>query len=127
MSPDNGTSAEKPYIVEYYYKLRWGHQEEFLRLFRKNHLPVLQRETETGRILEVTAAAPRFHATEDGRWDYRITIVFRNAAAAVAAPLGEEEMRALFPDKETFEREEQRRFEILEAHWDLPLVPLTLI
>ena len=26
---------ENPYIVEYYYKVKWGHQEEFLSLFRK--------------------------------------------------------------------------------------------
>ena len=127
MSPDSAARLDQtPYIVEYYYKARWGHQEEFLRLFRKNHLPVLKREIETGRILEVSAAAPRFHATEDGRWDYRVTIAFRDATAAVAPPLGEEEMRALFPDKELFEREEQRRFEILDAHWDVPLVPVSL-
>jgi hypothetical protein len=27
----------------------------------------------------------------------------------------------LFPDQATFKREEQRRFELLEAHWDVPL------
>jgi len=27
----------------------------------------------------------------------------------------------MFPDQETYKKEEQRRFEILEAHWDLPL------
>ncbi len=114
------------YVIEYYYKVRWGHQEEFITLFRKNHLPVLQRETEMGRILEVSAVAPRFHATEDGRWDYRVTIVFRDAAAVLGPHLTEEEKRQLFPDKETFQREEQRRFEILDAHWDVPLVPVAL-
>jgi len=29
--------------------------------------------------------------------------------------------RRLYPDQETFRREEQRRFEILDAHWDAPL------
>lgn len=114
------------YIVEYYYKVRWGQQQEFLELFRKNHLPVLRREVETGRILEFTAVAPRYHATEDGRWDYRVTIAFRDANAAAAPPLVEDEMRRLFPDKEVFEFEERRRFEILEAHWDLPLVAVPL-
>lgn len=117
---------DQRYVVEYYYKVRWGHQEEFIRLFRRNHFPVLAREIETGRILEVTAAAPRYHATEDGRWDYRVTIAFRDPAAAMAAPLGEDEMRALFPDRDAFEREELRRFEILDAHWDVPLVAVSL-
>ncbi len=114
------------YIVEYYYKVSWGHQQEFIDLFRKNHFPKLMREKEIGRILEVSAVAPRFHATEDGRWDYRVTIVFRDVAAVDGPKLGEQEMRALFPDKETFEREELRRFEILDAHWDVPLVPVAL-
>jgi hypothetical protein len=114
------------YVVEYYYKIRWGYQEEFLRLFRKNHYPVLARQIETGRILEVTAVAPRLHATEDGRWDYRVTIAFRDVAATIGPSLGEAEMRALFPDKEAFEQEERRRFEILEAHWDVPIKAVAL-
>jgi len=27
----------------------------------------------------------------------------------------------LYPDQAKFQKEEQRRFEILEAHWDVPL------
>jgi hypothetical protein len=29
--------------------------------------------------------------------------------------------KRLFPDQEAYRKEEQRRFEILEAHWDVPL------
>lgn len=120
------TAAAEPFVVEYYYKTRWGSAAEFIRLFRKNHLPVLRKEMETGRIVSVTAMEPRYHATEEGRWDYRVTITFRSVADAYSAPLGEHEMRALFPDQETFTREEQRRFEILLSHWDLPIRPLAL-
>jgi hypothetical protein len=35
-------------------------------------------------------------------------------------------IKQLFPDQETFRKEEQRRFEILQAHWDVPLVPVSL-
>ncbi|HEX9105607.1 MAG TPA: hypothetical protein VF832_00225 [Longimicrobiales bacterium] len=126
MTAESSDHSGEQFVVEYYYKVRWGHQEEFLRLFRKNHLPVLLREQETGKIADFSAVAPRYHATEDGRWDYRVTISFRDAVAAMSGPLPEAELRKLFPDKETFEREEQRRFEILDAHWDLPLVALQL-
>jgi hypothetical protein len=32
----------------------------------------------------------------------------------------------MYPDQDTFQREEQRRFEILDAHWDLPVKNLEL-
>jgi hypothetical protein len=35
-------------------------------------------------------------------------------------------VRQLYPDQETFRREEQRRFEILLAHWDVPTVAVDL-
>jgi hypothetical protein len=50
-------------------------KEEFIELFRKYHYPVLAHGMEKGTILQVTGAAPRYHGTEDGRWDYRVTIV----------------------------------------------------
>ncbi len=115
--------AEAPFVVEYYYKAKWGYAEEFARLFAKNHLPVLRKQVESGRILEVKAVKPRYHATEEGRWDYRVTIVFRSAAAAADASGEAAIARQLYPDQETFRREEQRRFEILLAHWDVPILP----
>lgn len=126
---DQGTQAgteEKPSVIEYYYKVKWGYADEFIRLFRKNHYPVLKKQIEMGRILSVTAATPKFHTTEDGRWDYRVTITFKNARIAFSDFDSEAINRELYPDQETFKREEQRRFEILLAHWDLPVSPLDL-
>ena len=70
--------SDKPFVVEYYYKTKWGHADEFLRLFKKNHYPLLKKEVEMGRMLKVWMDQPRYHTTEDGRWDYRVTIVFKN-------------------------------------------------
>jgi hypothetical protein len=116
-----------PYAVEYYYKVKWGHSEEFLTLFKKNHYPLLRKGMESGRMLKVFMEQPRLHMTEDARWDYRVTIVFKNAAVA-NEPDPEEAalIKQLFPDQETFKKEEQRRFEILDAHWDLPVTPVDL-
>jgi hypothetical protein len=113
--------SDKPYVIEYYYKARWGYADDFIGLFRKNHFPVLKKEVELGRILKVTAVKPRFHTTEDGRWDYRVTIVFKNVQATADGFDEESLKKSLFPDQETFKKEEQRRFEILLAHWDLPI------
>jgi hypothetical protein len=113
---------DQPFVVEYYYQTKWGYADEFLRLFRKNHLPVLKKQIESGRLLSVKIEKPRYHSTEDGRWDYRVTIVFKNVAAAHDSTAEETIIRQLYPDQETFRREEQRRFEILIAHWDVPIV-----
>jgi hypothetical protein len=115
-----------PFVVEYYYKAKWGHADEFLRLFRKNHYPVLKKQVEMGRMLKVWMDRPRYHTTEDGRWDYRVTIVFKNAAVANEVFDEDALKKQLFPDQETYAREEQRRFEILDAHWDLPVRPVDL-
>src|SRR5256714_13240523 len=113
--------TSQPFIVEYYYKARWGYADEFLQLFKKNHYPVLKKEIEMGRLLKVWVDQPRYHTTEDARWDYRVTIVFRNATVANEAFDEAALQRQLFPDQDTFKKEEQRRFEILLAHWDLPV------
>jgi hypothetical protein len=113
--------SEHPFVVEYYYKTKWGHADEFLRLFKKNHYPLLKKEVEMGRMLKVWMDQPRYHTTEDGRWDFRVTIIFKNAAVA-NEPFDEDAIKKqLWPDQETYNREEQRRFEILDAHWDLPV------
>ena len=101
-------AADEPYIMEYYYKVQWGHQQEFLQLFLKNHYPLLQKNVESGRMLSVRVETPANHTTEDGRWDYRVTIRFKNST-----------------DQEKYKREEQRRFEILLGHWDLPVTDIT--
>jgi hypothetical protein len=117
---------EQPYVIEYYYKAKWGHAEEFLALFKKNHYPVLKKEIELGRMLKVSMTVPRYHTTEDGRWDYRVTIVFKNAAIANDNFDSSVVIKQLYPDQETYKKEEQRRFEILDAHWDLPIKDVDL-
>jgi hypothetical protein len=74
----------------------------------------------------VTASRPRYHAAEEGRWDYRVTIVFKDVAAAHDASGEEALKRQLFPDQEAFRREERRRFEVLLAHWDVPVEEVEL-
>jgi hypothetical protein len=58
--------ADKPYVVEYYYKAKWGYADEFIQLYKKNHFPVIKKEKELGRILQVTAAARGFTRRKTG-------------------------------------------------------------
>jgi hypothetical protein len=124
-APPQG-AANSPYTMEYYYKTQWGHQQEFLDLFLKNHFPLLRKIQQTGRITALKVETPANHMTEEGRWDYRVTITYRNSTVATTSDPDEEGLiRQLYPDQETYKREEQRRFEILLAHWDLPVTDIT--
>src|SRR5580692_2333438 len=124
-APPQG-GANQPYAVEYYYKCQWGHQAEFLQLFLKNHYPLLKKIQSTGRILSVKIETPAYHTSEELRWDYRVTIVYKNSTLATTTNPDEEAfIKQLWPDQETYKREEQRRFEILAAHWDLPVTDIT--
>jgi hypothetical protein len=124
-APPQG-GAGQPYSVEYYYKCQWGHQQEFLDLFLKNHYPLLKKVQSTGRMLSVKIETPAYHTTEDGRWDYRVTIRFKDSTAATTANPDEAAfIKELWPDQATYQKEEQRRFEILLSHWDLPVTDIT--
>jgi len=119
-------AKDQPYAIEYYYKAKWGHAEEFLALFKKNHYPVLKKEMELGRMLKVSMVTPRYHMTEDERWDYRVTIVFKNATIANDNFDSSAIIKQLYPDQISYKQEGQRRFEILDAHWDLPIKDVDL-
>ena len=124
-APPQG-GADAPNAVEYYYKVQWGHQQEFLDLFLKNHYPLLKKIVASGRMISVKIETPANHMTEDQRWDYRVTIVFKNSTLATTSNPDEEAfIKELYPDQATYKKEEQRRFEILLAHWDLPVINIT--
>jgi hypothetical protein len=124
-APPQG-APDKPYAMEFYYKVQWGHQKEFLDLFLKNHFPLLRKIEESGRILSLKIETPANHMTEEARWDYRVTIVYRNSTIATTSNPDEESMMTkLYPDQAAYQKEEQRRFEILLAHWDLPVSDVT--
>jgi len=109
-----------PVTVLYFYKTRWGAHDQFVELFERNHLPVLEAQLEAGRLLEVRRYVPRFHGDGRADWDVLVTITYRDWAALEdhsEAAIAER----LFPDQKRYREEERRRFELLEAHWDVPL------
>ena len=114
-------ASEKPFAVEYYYKVKWGHFDEWLELYKKNHWPFIDEAIKSGDMLSAVVHRPRNHAGEDNRWDLRVTITYRNILIAHGLDDFdfEAESKKLFPDQETFEAEERRRFELLEEHMDV--------
>ncbi|HEX2221863.1 MAG TPA: hypothetical protein VHK06_05010 [Candidatus Limnocylindria bacterium] len=73
----NGT----PVTVAYFYRVRWGHHQEWWELFTRNHWPILADQLRSGRLLDVSAHAPRFHGAGDESWTYLVTITYRDWAA----------------------------------------------
>src|SRR4029450_9792205 len=109
-----------------FYRGQWGYPDESLGLFRKNHYPVLQAQVTSGRMTSVRTFVPTYHGDGRADWTFAVAITFKDAAAMMG-PSGEEEIvRRLYPDQAKFKKEEQRRFEIVEAHWDVPLNELDL-
>ena len=107
------------FTVEDYYKVQWGHADEFIDLWKKNHYPLLKKAQEKGDVISIVAARPRLHSGEETRWDFRVAVTFKNAALAFDEGLTAPYKNPLYPDQETFKKEEQHRFEILLAHWDI--------
>jgi hypothetical protein len=112
--------------VWYFYRVKWGHQDEFLDLFQKNHYPVLKEEVKAGRMTSVRTYVPTYHGDGRADWTFAVALTFRDAAAMTGPSNEEAIVRRLYPDQATFRKEEQRRFEILDAHWDVPLNELDL-
>ena len=117
--------AGRSITVQYFYRVRWGFHDEWLDLFRRNHWPLLREGVRSGRMLDVRLHEPRFHGDGRADWDVLVTITYRDWAA-MEAHTEADLITRLFPDQELFAREERRRFELLEAHWDVPLEELNL-
>jgi hypothetical protein len=112
-------APDEPFVLENYYKVRWGYADEFIALYKKNHYPLLKKAIEKGDILSIKVEKPRLHDSEETRWDFRVTLVFKNAQAAYDPNLTEPYKKSLYPDLEKLKKDEQHRFEILLAHWDV--------
>ena len=119
--------SAQSFTVENYYKVKWGYAEEFINLWKTNHYPLLKKSKEKGDLLSVVAEKPRLHSSEDSRWDFKVTLIFKNAALAFDPDLTTPYKKELYPDQEKLTKDEQHRFELLIAHWDVMVedVPLT--
>lgn len=117
-----GTTAGETRTTWYFYTVTWGFQDEFLDLFQKNHYPVLNAQLQAGRFAAVRTWVPRYHG--DGRADWTFVVEIVERVGVTGIPSEQELIKKLYPDQATFRKEEQRRFELLVAHWDVPLNPV---
>ena len=117
-------SAGEPKTTWYFYTVKWGAQDEFLDLFQRNHYPILKAMEKAGQYLSVRTYVPENHG--DGRADWTFAVELVQPANRPPSPTEEEIVAKLYQDRAKLAREEQRRFELLAAHWDVPLNRLDL-
>ena len=118
LAAQNTKPAEKPFVFESYYKIKWGYAQEFIDLWRANYYPLQKKAMENGDIISIVAEKPRMHSGEDTRWDFKVTIVYKTGLG-----LGQVNTDAykkdLYPDLVKLAKDEQYRFTLLLAHWDI--------
>jgi hypothetical protein len=105
-------------MEQWVYRVKYGFKDEWWKLFQKNQLSVLNREKDLGYVINYTIYEPAFHISEESRWDFQLIIVFKSQEASTHAS---EIERQLFPDRDQFKKEENRRWELTTNHWDMPV------
>ena len=106
-----------PFITEAYYQIEWGHFDEFMELFKRNHYPILEELLKRGAIDSMEASFPVNHASEESRWDFRLRITLSDTdKMASEFP---KVSKKLYPDQKKLADEERRRFSLLKAHTDI--------
>ena len=107
------------FTIENYYKIKWGYAEEFIDLWKTNHYPLLKKAIEKGDIITVEAEKPTLHSGEDTRWDFKVTIVFKDAKTAFDPDLTTPYKKLIYSNLDKLTTDEQHRFELLISHWDV--------
>ena len=126
LKAQNNKPAEESFAIENYYKVKWGYVDEFINLWKTNHYPLLKKAMENGDILSITAEKPRYHSGEDTRWDFKVTIAYKNVKLAFDPDLTTPYKKQLYPDLDKLTKDEQHRFELLLAHWDVMIEKIDL-
>ncbi len=126
-SPAAQSAGAQQRTVWYFYTVKWGYQEEFMDLFTRNHYPVLKEELRRGRLTAIKTYVPTYHGDGRADWTFAVAITYRDAAALTGPSDEEAIIKQLYPDQAKYRKEEQRRFDILVAHWDVPLNELNLV
>ena len=114
------------FTIENYYKIKWGYADEFINLWKVNHYPLLKKAIDKGDIISVEAEKPKLHSGEDTRFDFKVTIVFKSEKLAFDPNLTKQYEKQLYPDLEKLKKDEQHRFELLIAHWDVMIEKIEL-
>ena len=118
------TAQERGIIEVNSYKIKGGSKAEWLALYKKNHLPILLDHKKNGLIEDIQIFETSGHQLNPA-WDYRVLIFLKNWSVRDGMEKrGDEVTKQLYPNQEQFKKEENRRWEITEVHWDEVMRPV---
>src|SRR5207302_11163449 len=110
-------SADARPVVESYYMMAPGEADEWLELYRTQHLPVLKQRQREGRILQIVICRPFLHEGEPA-WDFKVILAYLDFAALGDRTHFDAIERRLYPDWDAHQRAERHRWEITVKHRD---------
>jgi len=110
-------SADSHPVVESYYKIFPGKTEEWLELYRTQHLPILRQRQRDGVITGIVIYRPFLHQGAPA-WDFKVLLTYRDFTAMGDRTGFDATERRLYPDWEAHQRAERHRWEVTEKHWD---------
>lgn len=104
-------AAQKPFVVEQTYWIKPGKELQFIGLFEKTQVPLLQARMKEGRVLWTRMTRPNFNATTE-QWDLQVTVAWRDPESAMAQ----------IPQvKSQLTTEQQIMDELIVEHTDVPV------
>jgi hypothetical protein len=77
------------------------------------------------RMKAVEVYKPTYHGDGRADWTFLVVVTYANADASLESSHDQSIIQRLFPDQDKYRKEEARRFELLDAHWDVPLTAVS--
>lgn len=110
-----------------FYKVKGGHEDEWLDLFMEWHYPILQYSLQHNTISEFKLNVPDGHG-EGAAWTFAGTYLAPLTEDRGSPPLDRAQLiEELFGDRmEAYVAGEKRRWELTERHWDTNFIELDL-
>lgn len=113
-----GPATRAPFVVEQTYWIKPGKESQFISLFEKNRVPLLQAKVKEGSVLWMRLARPQFNAANE-QWDLRVTVAWRDADSAMERISKAKAQPA--KDTPRLAMEQQIMEELVVEHTDVPV------
>lgn len=120
----NGRGDCKAAVSVDYYQVAPGKHDEWLALYKKWHLPIMEYSIKNGAVASEKIYASGTHMGEP-KWDFAIIITAPPPGQAKKLSLSRADLiRKLYPDLAAYVAGEKERWSLTIGHWDEKFVEL---